>query len=107
MIAPEDSEVIKDSTIMLTCVGLGIPTPEVFWMFDGVTLSNFTNFRVSMYTAIVEQGGVTFVFSTLEKCGVGTHDMGQYSCVARDGERNATASFDLSILINGKNCFST
>lgn len=104
MIAPEDTEVSLGNMIFLTCVAMGTPTPEIFWTFDGVIISSDdTNNETLVHSELVYEGGLIFISSMLEICGVGVSDMGEYSCIATDGETNATAFFNLTVLDFGKN----
>ena len=97
VLAPDDSEVAVGNTVIFTCVALATPLPEVVWTANGVTIYNGTDSRISVYSDTLEQGGVTFVVSTLEICSVELEDDGLYSCVAQQGGRNTSAYFTLSI----------
>ena len=77
---------------------MATPLPEVVWTANGETIYNGSDSRVSVYSDTLEQGGITFVVSTLEVCSVGLEDDGVYSCVARQGMRNSTAYFTLSVV---------
>ena len=103
VIAPEDTEVSLGNMIFLTCVAMGTPTPEIFWTFNGVIISNDTNNKTLVHSQLVYEGGFTFISSMLEICSVAVSDMGEYSCIATDGETNATAFFKLTVVDFGKN----
>ena len=85
----------EGNTIVLTCVAFGVPNPDISWTANGVTLSNDS--RITVYSELVEEGGVMFVSSMLEICSVGVDDAGRYSCMASYGERNDTAMFNVSV----------
>ena len=95
VIAPPNSEVSEGNTIVLTCVAFGVPNPDISWTANGVTLSNES--RITVYSELVEEGGVMFVSSMLEICSVGVDDAGRYSCMASYGERNDTIMFNVSV----------
>lgn len=101
MIAPPDIEVSEGNTVLLTCVARGAPSPEVFWTFNGVIVSNYTN-ETSVYSEDLYISGERFVSSVLEICSVDETDMGEYTCVARQGERNVSVTFDLDVVDIGK-----
>ena len=98
VLAPDDAEVTVGNTVIFTCVALATPLLEVVWTASGETLDNESDPRVSVYSDTLEQGGVTFIVSTLEVCSVEPEDEGLYSCVARQGVRNMTAYFTLSVV---------
>ena len=102
VIAPPDVEVSEGNTVLLTCVARGAPSPEVFWTFNGVILSNYTDNETSVYSEDLYEGGEIFVSSILEICSVDASDMGEYMCVARQGNRNVSVSFDLDVVDIGK-----
>ena len=98
VLAPDDVEVTVGNTVIFTCVALATPLLEVEWTANGETIYNESDPRVSVYSDTLEQGGMTFVVSTLEVCSVELEDEGLYSCVARQGVRNMTAYFTLSVV---------
>ena len=85
--------------LILTCVGYGVPSPDMMWLKGNVELSN--NSRVSIYSTEVEVGDILFVQSTLEICSVEQSDKGTYSCTAANEEGSNTLSFRTSVKQRG------
>ena len=99
MISPGNSTVVEGSTLLLTCVGFGEPTPSVTWSTGGVQLSN--NSRITIYEELVTENGVDFVQSILEICSTEEADGGQYSCTVGNALGNASVNFELSVTAAG------
>lgn len=95
MILHQNATALEGSTLFLTCVGYGVPSPNMMWLKDGVELSN--NYHVSIYSNQVEEGGVPFVQSTLEVCNLELADEGMYSCVATNDNGTDTRSFRVTV----------
>ena len=90
---------VEGSTLLLTCVGFGEPTPSVTWSTGGVQLSN--NSRITIYEELVTENGVDFVQSILEICSAEEADGGQYSCTVGNALGNASVNFELSVTAAG------
>ena len=86
---------LEGNMLILTCVGYGVPSPDMMWLKDGVELSN--NSRVSIYSTEVEVGGILFIQSTPEICSTEQTDEGTYSCTATNEEGSNTLSFIMSV----------
>ena len=81
MIQPESSEFVAGNTVILTCVAYGRPgTPNVTWNQDGYEL--YPSDSVRIYQEVVEVGGIEFVMSMLEICGISEAEAGLYTCSA-------------------------
>ena len=101
MIAPEPVEVDAGNTVLFTCVAYGDSTPNIRWdRQDGSTLVNDS--RITIYDELVAEGDVTFVKSIVEICSVDVADAGEYSCFTWNDLGNDTATFDLSVVEDGK-----
>ena len=101
MIAPEPVEVDVGNTVLFTCVAYGDSTPNIRWdRQDGSTLVNDS--RITIYDELVTEGDVTFVKSIVEICSVDVADAGEYSCFTWNELGNDTATFDLSVNVEGK-----
>ena len=95
VIAHQTSTVLEGNTVLLTCVALGMPNPDVVWQKDGVDLMNST--RNNIYFNQFEVGGVVFVQATLEICSVELGDAGLYSCYASNEYGADTQSFEITV----------
>ena len=105
VISPGNSTVVEGSTLLLTCVGFGEPTPSVTWSTGGVQLSN--NSRITIYEELVTENGVDFVQSILEICSAEEADGGQYSCTVGNALSNVSVNFELSVTAAGGMTFSS
>ncbi len=108
VVAPEDITTEAGSTVFITCVAYSENTPSITWIQNDnqTILDNSTSTRVTVYEELVTEGGLTFVQSILEVCSVEVADSGSYSCVASNGVRNDSTSFELTILpVGGKTRF--
>ena len=99
VILNENTMSLEGNMLILTCVGYGVPSPDMMWLKNGVELSN--NSRVSIYSTEVEVGDILFVQSTLEICSMEQSDKGMYSCVATNVEGIETHSFQLVVEFTG------
>jgi len=70
------NDVDPGSTVILQCVGYGFPTPHIRWTQNGTALTNASN--IVIYKELVNEGGVSFMKSTLEVCSV--NDTVVYNC---------------------------
>ena len=95
VIAPRNSTILEGNTVILTCVALGVPNPDVMWQKDGVDLTNST--RNNIYFDELEVGGVMFVQATLEICSVEVGDAGLYSCYASNEYGTDTQFFEVAV----------
>ena len=81
MIQPESSAFQAGNTAILTCVGFGYPdNPNITWSRGGVDIEATGTVRI--YQEVLEEGGLQFVVSILEICGISLEDDGVYSCSA-------------------------
>ena len=99
MISPVNSSVEAGSTVILTCVGYGVPTVSVTWNVDDIQLEN--NSQIIIYEEMVTGNGIILVQSILVICSVGETNSGQYSCVASNVLGNTSVNFDLSVTPTG------
>lgn len=97
MIVPEDSTAQEGNTLILTCVGHGVPTPVMTWLKNGTAITNGT--RVSVYVQELAQvPGVLFVQTTLEICGLNiSEDAGTYGCQAENVNGIEIEYFQISV----------
>ena len=101
VIAPEPVEVDAGKTVLFTCVAYGVSTVNIRWdRQDGSTLVNDS--RITICDELVTEGDVTFVKSIVEICSFDVADAGDYSCFTWNELGNDTATFDLSVSVEGK-----
>ncbi len=104
MLAPADSVVTANSTVLLTCVVHGFPLPPtISWSFENSTLSNSStdSYIITIQQTVFEVGGVEFLQSILEICGVEVGLAGYYACSAENSAGNDTESFTLEVQPQG------
>lgn len=84
-IQPSDGEYREGNTAIFTCVAYGNPTnPSITWNRNGVPIDvNSTYSSVMVYEEVLEVGGIEFVLSNLEICGLSPYDAGLYTCTAQ------------------------
>ena len=100
MILTEDTVAQAGNTLLLTCVGYGVPNPEVTWLKDGVLLTNDS--QTNIYVQEIEEEGVTFVQSILEICDLDAEsDTGTYYCEATNENGTDTQSLEVSVESEG------
>ena len=99
MIQPESGEFREGYTVILSCVAYGTPgNPNITWNRYGDPI--YPDDRVRVYQEVLEAGGLEFVLSNLEICGISPEDAGVYSCVATlpSGVYNISDDFSVSVV---------
>ena len=99
VISPTNFTVDAGSTTMLTCVGFSDPTSPITWSMEGAEVNNGS--RINIFEDLVVVNGVNWVLSILEICSVDYFDRGQYSCTIGNAIMNATATFELTVNVEG------
>ena len=94
---------VAGETVLFTCVAYGDLPLTISWSREGSVLMNDSQ-RVAIYEEEFEEGGIVFVQSILQICSTGTGDAGIYSCTAENGIANTTASFEMTVSIEGNVC---
>ena len=95
VIIADDPVVNVSSTVLLTCVGYGVPVPSLTWSKMGTLVVND-----SMITIIEEQvteSRIPFAKSVLEICGSEIQHSGRYTCTAQNELMNDSAMFELTV----------
>ena len=100
VIAPDDTVVDQDNTVLVTCVAYAPSQPNISWTQNGQLLSNDS--VISIYDDVLYQGGVTFYLTTLEICSVDPRHGGEYSCTFSNSFGNHSSSFSISVLPAGR-----
>jgi len=99
VISPVNSTVETGSSVMLTCVGYGVPTVSVSWYMEDVQLDN--NSQITIYGELINENGLTLVLSVLTICSADETDSGQYSCTVGNVLGNASVDFVISVTATG------
>ena len=76
---PEDTTVIAPNPALLTCTARGIPQPEVYWLREGVRLTNSERITITQ-TEVAEES----IQSSLEINDTHLGDAGLYHCVVEN-----------------------
>ena len=82
VVYPDDVEVLAGDSLLLTCVGYGIPLPLLSWQKNGETLTN--NSKIFISESTVSRANTTLVRSSLLLCNASIEDSGGYSCTANN-----------------------
>ena len=82
VIAPSNTDVLLGNTVLLTCVVAFLNTPPELSWHRNDTGELYNTSDISIYTSTIEEGGVMFLRSILELCGVELSDEGLYFCQA-------------------------
>ena len=101
MILTEDTVALAGNTLLLSCVGYGLPSPELTWSKDGAPLMNGS--RTNIYVTEIEVDGVPFVQSLLEICNLdAVNDTGTYNCTATNDNGTDTQSLEVYVDSQGQ-----
>ena len=89
-----------NTTLFHSCVGFGLPVPEITWQHNGRDVSTsmpHTNIR----NDIILIGGQKFIRSTLilALCDVMANQelIGEYTCVVRNNMRTSQYTFNITV----------
>lgn len=97
VVAPPSNVYIRaGETIILACAGIG-NDPEISWTTDGVTITNGTDDRVTVYEELNVQSGVRYIQSLLEICSIQTSDEGVYECTVTSRTLSRSVNFTLTV----------
>ena len=75
-----DSMPMRLETIVLACVGIGLPNVQTSWYRNGEALMNS-----SLVTIYGERVGASSRLSFLELCSLNGFDTGDYTCMVDNG----------------------
>ena len=97
VVFPSDRAVFAGNSVLLTCVGYGMPRPSLSWWFEGETITG-DGPQISVVESMVTVGGIEFVWSSLLLCNVSQEDHGNYSCSASNSVREPdSVNFTIAI----------
>ena len=96
VIVPEDSTALEGNTLIVTCVGYGVPAPEMTWLKNGTEIVNGSGVSVFLEDVVVDD--LLFVQTTLEICGLNaTEDAGTYACRASNDNGTVEHYFQVNV----------
>ena len=97
VVYPEDTVVLAGDSVLLTCVGYGVPAPSPSWQRNGETIAGEgSGFYLTESIVVVEN--MVFVRSSLLLCNTSETDTGKYSCSANNSIQGpATKNFSISV----------
>ena len=100
VVYPDDTLLLAGDSVLLTCVGYGIPTPSVTWQRNGEQIvTHSSKFRLTETNVFVSD--TVFVKSTLLLCNASELDIGNYSCTA-DNSVQEPVSEVFSVAVQSK-----
>ena len=86
MVYPEDTVLLAGDSVLLTCVGTGVPAPTLtFYKNGGRLIEDNSKYTVTEKTMLVEN--TLFVKSSILLCNASEVDIGNYSCMADNAIR--------------------
>ena len=97
VVYPADTVVFAGNSLLLTCVGYGIPLPSLYWQTNGKTISEEdSGFFLSETVTTVENS--QFVRSSLFLCNAREAQAGNYSCSANNTVHGiSTKNFSITV----------
>lgn len=99
VVITDDTTLPQGESILLSCVGFGLPYADVTWSRNGAPLMLSTS--VSTFEEDLIEGGRTYRRSSLQLCSVTMEDSGSYDCYVTNGEDTVNSSIVLSVSGNG------
>lgn len=88
------------TSILLTCVAIGLPSPSIHWLRDNTSLIEGTTTRI--YHEVFEMGGRNFTQSFLELCSLSLNDSATFTCLAQNGVGMSSINLELSVQENAQ-----
>ena len=92
------------TSVVLTCVGYGVPLPVLSWKHNETVVQNGSQFSINEYTVTESQSTATFLLSTLEVCNSELEDAGNFSCTSRNALGNEVYTSVLTVIDVGGEC---
>ena len=97
-IHPNDHiEINAGNSLVLTCVGYGVPLPFVYWSRGDMELANNSRVIITKDMTLEDDSRVAVVKLSMEICSSRLTDAGVYSCTAVNDVGNNTFTFMLSV----------
>ena len=94
-----EEELNANATLFHSCVGFGLPVPEVTWQRNGRDISNNMP-HTKIHNDVIPKGGRKFIRSTLilALCDVTANRelIGEYTCVVRNVMRASQYIFNIT-----------
>ena len=87
---------VKDSPVVMTCVGVGFPLPTIMFTKNGRLIDPLTDAVNINYSTIIGMRENS-TQSTLAICSLGEKDFGMYSCIASNTYGSQTHLWNLGI----------
>lgn len=92
LIASTDEDLNTSTTVFLSCVGFGLPVPEITWRRNEHKISTGTPYT-QIRNDVIFRGGQKFVRSTLILCNVTGELIGEYKCEVRNDMKSSEFAF--------------
>ena len=102
----EDPHTDIGTSVVLTCVGYGVPLPALTWKHNEAVVQNGSQFSINEYIVTESQSTATFLLSTLEVCNSELEDAGNFSCTSQNALGNEVYTSVLTVNLGGEHILS-
>ena len=98
----EDTRTDIGTSVVLTCVGYGVPLPALTWKHNGAVVHNSSQFPINEYIVTESQSTATFRVSFLTVCNSELEDAGNFSCTSHNALGNEVYTSVLTVNLGGE-----
>ena len=99
VVVPLDTQTVDHgSTVIISCVANGSPSPAITWSKGGTALTNSTTGGVKIYNRRINEGKFKLVQSNLVICGLREQDTSLYKCEAANSIGKDYFDWELDVL---------
>ena len=99
VIHPEgDTHTDIGTSVVLTCVGYGVPLPVLSWKHNEAVVQDGSQFSINEYAVTEGQSTATFLVSSLKVCNSELEDAGNFSCTSSNALGNDVYTSVLTVI---------
>ncbi len=101
VVISNDTSARVGNSALLACVGFGVPSVEITWSLNGISIMNSSIVTISEEE--FTRGEMVFKQSFLELCNLSISDSGVYTCSVSNGLTMVNETTQLSVAGNCHN----